>query len=109
MSNRDVNEKDWRLFRSKSAGWQEAYMDRLTKEYIELLSSEINASEKFWTLEKRIKADKRRTGVRMDVDRTEMIFNLMDLLDEGAITMDDLEGFSDELKERMQRHLEKWK
>ena len=109
MGSRDVSKKDWNLFRSKSAGWQETYMDRLTKEYIELLSSEINASEKFWTLEKRIKADKRRTGVRMDVDRTEMIFNLMDLLDEGAITMDDLEEFSDDLKERMQRHLEIWK
>ena len=109
MGSRGVNEKDWKLFRSKSAGWQEAYMDRLTKEYIELLSSDIDASEKFWTLEKRIKEDKRNKGVMLEMRRSQMHFNLMDLLDEGAITMDDLEEFSDELKEQMQRHLEIWK
>ena len=33
-----VNEKDWKLFRSRIGLWQEAYMDRLNREYIELLS-----------------------------------------------------------------------
>ncbi len=28
------SEKDWKLFRSKIADWQEAYMDKLNKEYI---------------------------------------------------------------------------
>ena len=49
------SEKDWKLFRSKIAGWQEAYMDRLNEEYMEILSGEGAASEKFWKLEKRIK------------------------------------------------------
>lgn len=26
-----VSEKDWKLFRSKLPGWQEAYMDKLVK------------------------------------------------------------------------------
>ena len=52
------SEKDWKLFRSKIAGWQEAYMDRLNEEYMEILSGEGAASEKFWKLEKRIKEDK---------------------------------------------------
>ena len=30
-----VNEKDWKLFRSRIPDWQEAYMDRLNHEYIE--------------------------------------------------------------------------
>ena len=30
------SEKDWKIFRSKIAGWQEAYMDKLNKEYIEI-------------------------------------------------------------------------
>ena len=35
-------------------------MERLNKEYIELLSSnDKNASERFWELEKRIKKDKK--------------------------------------------------
>ena len=42
---RDFSEKDWKLFRKKLPGWQEAYMERLCKEYINLLSSDINASD----------------------------------------------------------------
>lgn len=38
MINGEFTEKDWKLFRSKIVGWQEAYMDRLNKEYIDLLS-----------------------------------------------------------------------
>ena len=34
------SEKDWKLFRNKIADWQEAYMEKLNREYIELLSSE---------------------------------------------------------------------
>ena len=49
------SEKDWKLFRSKLPGWQEAYMEKLNQEYIELLSGEGNASSKFWALEKRIR------------------------------------------------------
>ena len=41
------SEKDWKLFRSKIAEWQEAYMDKLNKEYIEILSEKGNPSEKF--------------------------------------------------------------
>lgn len=43
-------EQDWRLFRKKSGSWQENYMDRLNKEYIELLSADTLPSEKFWEL-----------------------------------------------------------
>ena len=52
-----VKEKDWKLFRKMLPEWQEAYMERLTKEYIELLSSDMQASDKFWALDKRIKDD----------------------------------------------------
>lgn len=39
ISAYEVNEKDWKLFRNKIAGWQDAYIDKLNKEYINLLSS----------------------------------------------------------------------
>lgn len=45
------SEKDWKLFRRKIVDWQEAYMEKLNREYIELLSGEGNASDKFWALE----------------------------------------------------------
>jgi hypothetical protein len=32
-------EKDWKLFKKKLGGWQEAYMDRLIEEYKDILNS----------------------------------------------------------------------
>lgn len=44
----EISKKDWKLFREKLAIWQENYMNKLTKEYIELLNDENkNASDKF--------------------------------------------------------------
>ena len=51
------SEKDWKLFRKKISGWQEAYMEKLNREYIALLNEEGDASDKFWKLEKRIRED----------------------------------------------------
>ena len=60
---KQVNEKDWKLFRSRLPGWQEAYMGKLIEEYKALLNSEGQASERFWALEKRVKQDRRNPGV----------------------------------------------
>jgi len=38
----EVSKSEWKLFRSKIAVWQEAYMDKLNKEYIELLNGDGN-------------------------------------------------------------------
>ena len=102
---RDFSEKDWKLFREKLPDWQEDYMERLCKEYINLLSSDINASDRFWELEKRIKADRKKTGVIAIMSRSEMIFNIANLVNDGAISMDDLEEFSDDAKEALRKML----
>ena len=47
MSEYGFTKKDWVLFREKIADWQEAYMDKLNKEYIELLNGEGTPSEKY--------------------------------------------------------------
>lgn len=101
MSEYGFTKKDWALFREKVADWQEAYMDKLNKEYIELLTGDGRSSEKFWALEERIRNDKKNTGVQLRMSRSNCIYNIAALLNEGAITMDDLEEFSDELKERV--------
>lgn len=107
MQGQRFTKKDGTLFREKIAGWQEAYMDRLNKEYIELLSGDAAPSEKFWALEKRIKEDKRKKGVRIQMSRSDLIYNILDLISEGAITLDDLEEFSDELKETVRSLVER--
>lgn len=43
----EISKSDWKLFREKVPEWQEHYMERLTKEYIALLSSPGNASDHF--------------------------------------------------------------
>ena len=98
MSEYGFTQKDWALFRKKIAGWQEAYMDKLNKEYIELLNGEGRPSEKFWVLEERIRNDKKDTGVQLRMSRSNCISNIVSLLNEGAITITDLDEFSDELK-----------
>lgn len=104
---REFSEKDWKLFRSKIASWQEAYMDKLNKEYIEILSGKGNSSEKFWKLEKRINKDKRDYGVSCEMRRSMQFPVMIELLNEGAITFDDLEDFSEDLKSKMKPFADK--
>ena len=101
MNQLGFSERDWKLYRSKVGDWQEGYMEKLCKEYIELLSSDKLPSDRFWELEKRIREDKRATGVVVTNSRSKMLDNILDLLHEGAITLDDLSGFSEELQEQI--------
>lgn len=71
-------------------------MDKLNKEYIEILSGDGNPSDKFWKLEERIKTDKKACDVQREMSRSNQFYIMMSLLNEGAITMDDLNDFSDE-------------
>ena len=96
-----IREADWRLFRSRFPIWQEAYMERLNREYIALLSETGPASEKFWELEKRIHEDERRGGVVMRMSRSNMELNLLSLLSGGVISTAELDGFSEELREKL--------
>ena len=95
----ECSKEDWKLFRSKIPGWQEAYMERLNKEYIQILSSEGKASDKFWALEKRIYQDKRSPGVMIQLRRSAMPMQLLSMLRDGVIEWDNLKGFSPELQE----------
>lgn len=99
--------RDWILFRSKIGSWQEAYMDRLCDEYIELLSGDGDPSEKFWKLDKRIRSDKRNPGVQLQMTRTNFIYNIISLINNDVISMKDLEDFSDDLKETVRVFLER--
>lgn len=99
LQEQRFTKKDWTLFKNKIADWQEAYMNRLNKEYIELLNEDANPSEKFWRLDKKIKEDRKKTGVQLEMSRSNLIYNIISLINDGAISFEDLEEFSDELKE----------
>ena len=105
MESQHFTSRDWMLFKNRIADWQEAYMDRLNKEYIALLSTDANASDKFWELEKRIRDDRRSAGVQIEMRKSMFISNLLSLLKDEVITLDDLNEFSDELKAAIGRFL----
>ena len=104
LSGMDVNEKDWKLFRKYLPDWQENYMEKLIKDYIEFLKGDGLASDKFWELEKKIKADRKNPGVLLqDVRRSNFHVHLASLVGYEVISMKDLDGFSDETKEIVER------
>ena len=106
---KQVNEKDWKLFRTRVPDWQEAYMGKLVEEYKALLNESEPASGKFWALWERLKRDKRSPGVMLeDMSRSTMRMNLLLLLRHEIITIQDLDGFSDELREDLSYVVESW-
>lgn len=104
----DVKEKDWKIFRKKIIVWQENYMQKLNNEYIKLLQRENVPSKNFWDLEKRIIKDKRSVGVVINMRRSTMIQNILELLRDDIIQFDDLNDFSEELKNEIKLMIDRW-
>ena len=104
-----ISKADWKLFCERVPEWQEHYMERLTKKYIELLSSPGNASDHFWELEKRIKNDKKNPGVILEMSKSEAIWDIALLIKKKVIAFKDLEGFSQELIDSVKEILDAYK
>ena len=95
----EPSKRDWKLYREKIGGWQEQYMEKLVKEYADYLCSDLPASTKFWEIEKRIKRDRKTLGVCIELKKSDMFWDIAGLIHDKVISMDDLEEFSDDLKE----------
>lgn len=97
----EVKESDWKIFRKRVPQWQEDYMKKLNKEYINILSRNGSAAKNFWDLENRVFKDKRRVGVAIDMRRSKMLINILDLLEDHVINLEDLDEFSEELRKEV--------
>lgn len=97
----EVEESDWKIFRKRVPQWQEDYMKKLNKEYINILSRNGSAAKNFWDLENRVFKDKRRVGVAIDMRRSKMLINILDLLEDHVINLEDLDEFSEELRKEV--------
>jgi hypothetical protein len=95
----EISKADWKLYRERLPEWQEHFMEGLVKEYIELLSSPGNASDHFWELEERIKKDKKNPGVLIEVRKSDALWDIAMFVQRKIITMDNLDGFSDDVKD----------
>ena len=97
----EISKQDWALYRRKMPVWQENYMEHLCREYVEILTSDEQGSDRFWKLWERIKEDRKSTGVMAEMSRSSMIINLVNMIGEGAIALEDLAEFSEEVQERV--------
>ena len=77
----DISKKDWKLYREK------------------LSNDDKPASEKFWTLEKRIKNDRKHPGVLIEVRKSNALYDIIRFIALDVITYDDIADFSEELKQ----------
>lgn len=110
MQDLGFTEADWKLFRKRLPDWQERYMEGLVEGYKDFLSSDKPASTKFWELEKKLKNDKRKTGVLAEgISRSNMKFLMMDLINEGAISVADFDGFSEDFRDQLVFYCERMK
>ena len=66
---------------------------------MDYLCSDLPASNKFWEIEKRIKRDRKTLGVCIELTKSDMFWNIAELINDKVISMDDLEEFSDDLEE----------
>lgn len=100
--------RDFKLFREKIGGWQEDHMAKLNEEYIGILSrKDKNPSKNFWELYERMQKDKTEPGVLIsDLRPSNFDLYLGILVAQGVIQEEDLEGFSEELKERIRYRLQ---
>ena len=98
----EPTKKDWKLYRERIGDWQEAYMEKLVQKYVEYLQENLPASDKFWELENRIKNDKKKPGVLIEVRKSSMIWDIVLLIHDELVTVKDLEGFSNELVEAVE-------
>lgn len=97
----EASKSDWKLFRERLPQWQERYMGRLVKKYMDLLGSDMPASDKFWKLEKRIKTDSKNPGVVLQLRKFWMIHDMVEMINLKVITLDEIDNFSEELKDRV--------
>lgn len=104
---RDVAESDWKLFKKLLPEWQERHMEELIDQYVEILNDSGEASSRFWALEERINRDKLSSGViATDIRRSTMHREIANLLIDNVITLDDLDGFTEEIKSYAQHWID---
>lgn len=95
----ELSKTEWKLLQERTPSWQERYIEKLLHGYKGLIENAEVPSSAFWELEEKIKVDRKHPGVLVELRKSEAVFILRTYLNEGVIDFEDLEGFSDELKE----------
>lgn len=89
-------EKDWKLFRQKVILWQEQYMEQLNGKYIDILN------KIKMTLTNFRNQNIESNGIQLD-SRRSTVMNILKLLNDCVIETQDLEKFSETVKNTIKR------
>ena len=65
-------------------------------------------SERFWALEERIKKDRKAPGVILSVSKSDMLIDLVRLVQDEVIGLEDLSDFSEDVQERVKFMVQRW-
>lgn len=91
---------DWKLYNANLIGWRDRYIERINRTLIITLADVgAEAIERFWNAHDRINAESRLLRQCFDGgSRSTMIFHLLSMQAAGIIDENDLEGFSEEVR-----------
>ena len=96
----EISKQDWVLFKEKVPVWQENNMAGLIQSYVQLLRDEkMDASDRFWELEKRINKDRRTPGVVIELHKDSMLWDLARFVSDGLVSEEELAEFSEDVQD----------
>lgn len=96
-------ESDWKLFRKRVPEWRERYLETRNAEVVRILTDETKTpTARFWDAKEMIDGDAKRLHDLLDGhSRSKMEWFLFLMYGHGFIGDADLDGFSEELRERI--------
>lgn len=92
----DPSEKTGSCSEKKGAGRTHIWENQFRNTW--KFAKDVSASGRFWTLEERIKKDRKNPGLIVEMSRRRLLSNLANLAAYGVIHKSDLEEFSDKMK-----------
>jgi len=102
-----AKESDWRTFRDSLVAWRERYLETVTKQLTDLLrDKDRTPTERFWEAKERIDKEAKILQDCLDgYSRSKMEMKLDRMYRYELIGDEDLERFSEELRERLLRRI----
>jgi hypothetical protein len=100
-----MSESDWKLFRRIVPELRERYLEKTNEELKKLLlTPDQTPTQRFWNTHERIRKEAKILQQCLDGhSRSRMTSFIYTMLDHGLMDLDDLSGFSDELRESAKR------
>lgn len=104
MPNKPL-ESDWKIYRERVSEWRERYLEKKNKEIVAILEDEEKKpTERFWEARRAMDEE---AGILTDCldghSRSKMSWNLFLMHGHGLVLDEDLDEFSDGLRESILR------